>query len=64
MAFTNFHTGLSLREMIHEFKHQTLVLFKGLLLQPKVCKILSIFSGLYTNFSRCSFSALAVNVYA
>lgn len=28
--------GLSLREMIHEFKHQTLVLFKCLLLQPKV----------------------------
>ncbi|CAL5871728.1 uncharacterized protein PFLUO_LOCUS5981 [Penicillium psychrofluorescens] len=28
--------GLSLREMIHEFKHQTLVLFKGLLLQPKM----------------------------
>lgn len=30
-------TGLSLREMIHEFKYQTLVLFKCLLLQPKVC---------------------------
>lgn len=29
--------GLSLREMIHEFKYQTLVLFKGLLLEPKVC---------------------------
>ncbi|PYH98567.1 hypothetical protein BO71DRAFT_41522 [Aspergillus ellipticus CBS 707.79] len=28
--------GLSLREMIHEFKHQTLVLFKALLLQPKM----------------------------
>ncbi|GAB1193536.1 hypothetical protein APSETT444_002757 [Aspergillus pseudonomiae] len=28
-------TGLSLREMIHEFKYQTLVLFKALLLQPK-----------------------------
>ncbi|KAJ5729036.1 uncharacterized protein N7483_003544 [Penicillium malachiteum] len=28
--------GLSLREMIHEFKYQTLVLFKGLLLQPKM----------------------------
>lgn len=28
--------GLSLREMIHEFKHNTLVLFKCLLLQPKV----------------------------
>lgn len=32
------YEGLSLREMIHEFKHQTLVLFKGLLLQPKVCR--------------------------
>ena len=31
------YEGLSLREMIHEFKYQTLVLFKGLLLQPKVC---------------------------
>jgi hypothetical protein len=28
--------GLSLREMIHEFKTQTLVLFKALLLQPKM----------------------------
>ncbi|CAI7654293.1 unnamed protein product [Penicillium palitans] len=28
--------GLSLREMIHEFKFQTLVLFKALLLQPKM----------------------------
>ncbi|OAX77884.1 hypothetical protein ACJ72_07812 [Emergomyces africanus] len=30
------YLGLSLREMIHEFKHQTLVLFKCLLLQPKM----------------------------
>lgn len=28
--------GLSLREMVHEFKSQTLVLFKALLLQPKM----------------------------
>lgn len=28
--------GLSLREMIHDFKYQTLVLFKCCLLQPKV----------------------------
>lgn len=28
--------GLSLRELIHEFKYQTLVLFKCCLLQPKV----------------------------
>lgn len=31
--------GLSLREMLHEFKYQTLVLFKALLLQPKVYSI-------------------------
>ena len=30
--------GLSLRELIHEYKHQTLVLFKCCLLQPKVTK--------------------------
>jgi hypothetical protein len=30
-------TGLSMRELIHQFKWQTLVLFKCLLLQPKVC---------------------------
>lgn len=29
--------GLSLRELVHQFKWQTLVLFKCLLLQPKVC---------------------------
>ena len=28
--------GLSLRELIHEFKHETLVLFKCCLLQSKV----------------------------
>lgn len=33
---SEFVPGLSLREMIHEFKYQTLVLFKALLLQPKV----------------------------
>lgn len=30
------YQGLSLREMVHEFKYQTLVLFKCLLLQPKM----------------------------
>ena len=29
--------GLSLRELVHHFKWQILVLFKCLLLQPKVC---------------------------
>ena len=28
--------GPSLREIVHEYKHQTLVLFKCCLLQPKV----------------------------
>lgn len=28
--------GLSLRELVYEFKYQILVLFKCLLLQPKV----------------------------
>ena len=32
-------TGLSLREMIYEFRHQTLALFKCLLLQRKVCLV-------------------------
>lgn len=29
--------GLSLRELIHTFKWQTLILLKAMLLQPKVC---------------------------
>lgn len=36
--------GLSLRQLIHEFKHQTLILFKCCLLQPKVLKCRFIFS--------------------
>lgn len=35
--------GLSLREIVHEFRHQTLVLFKCMLLQPKVCESCSRF---------------------
>jgi hypothetical protein len=31
------HLGMSLRELVHEFKWQTLVLLKCCLLQPKVC---------------------------
>lgn len=31
------YLGMSLRELIHEFKWQTLVLLKCCLLQPKVC---------------------------
>ncbi|KAJ5987296.1 Late secretory pathway protein AVL9 [Penicillium sp. IBT 35674x] len=60
--------GLSLREMIHEFKYQTLVLFKGLLLQPKMlffgtrcerlCMIqfslISLIPGLIDNLQDCA----------
>ncbi|KAJ5161598.1 hypothetical protein N7492_006990 [Penicillium capsulatum] len=60
--------GLSLREMIHEFKYQTLVLFKGLLLQPKMlffgtrcerlCMIqfslVSLIPGLISNLQDCA----------
>lgn len=35
-AWGLLQAGLSLREFIHEFKYQTLVLFKCCLLQPKV----------------------------
>lgn len=34
------YLGMSLRELVKEFKWQTLVLFKCCLLQPKVCAIL------------------------
>ena len=39
--------GLSLRELLHTFKWQTLVLLKGLLLQPKVCHFLLRMKGVY-----------------
>ncbi|TKA82034.1 hypothetical protein B0A49_00172 [Cryomyces minteri] len=45
--------GLSLREMIHEFKHQTLVLFKCCLLQPKF-SLISLIPGLIRNLQDCS----------
>ncbi|KAL8849923.1 MAG: hypothetical protein Q9221_005102 [Calogaya cf. arnoldii] len=32
----DLYLGLSLRELVHEFKHQTLVLLKCILLQPKM----------------------------
>lgn len=34
------YLGMSLRQLIREFKWQTLVLFKCCLLQPKVCAFL------------------------
>ncbi|KAJ5082477.1 hypothetical protein N7532_011520 [Penicillium argentinense] len=60
--------GLSLREMIHEFKYQTLVLFKALLLQPKMlffgtrCErlcmlqfsLISLIPGLINNLEDCA----------
>ncbi|KAF2456060.1 transport protein Avl9-domain-containing protein [Lineolata rhizophorae] len=60
--------GLSLRELIHEFKHQTLVLFKCALLQPKMlffgshceklCMIqfslISLIPGLIRNLQDCA----------
>ncbi|KAF2765390.1 hypothetical protein EJ03DRAFT_209211 [Teratosphaeria nubilosa] len=60
--------GLSLRELIHEYKWQILVLFKALLLQPKilffgshcerVCQvqfsILSLIPGLVRNLKDCA----------
>ncbi|KAL1979142.1 hypothetical protein VTN96DRAFT_6686 [Rasamsonia emersonii] len=62
------YLGLSLREMIHEFKYQTLVLFKCLLLQPKMlffgsrcerlCMIqfslISLIPGLISNLQDCA----------
>ncbi|QGA15299.1 hypothetical protein EYB26_002956 [Talaromyces marneffei] len=62
------YLGLSLREMIHTFKSQTLVLFKCLLLQPKMlffgsrcerlCMIqfslLSLIPGLLSNLQDCA----------
>jgi hypothetical protein len=47
--------GLSLRELIHEYKHQTLILFKCALLQPKVRKKQWAPGRiLLTQFRRCS----------
>ncbi|KAF1992208.1 hypothetical protein K402DRAFT_387871 [Aulographum hederae CBS 113979] len=60
--------GLSLREFIHEFKHQTLVLFKCCLLQPKMlffgshCErlcmmqfsLISLIPGLIRNLQDCA----------
>ncbi|KAI9807662.1 MAG: hypothetical protein M1825_005603 [Sarcosagium campestre] len=62
------YLGLSLRELIHEFKHQTLVLFKCCLLQPKMlffgsrCErlcmmqfsLISLIPGLIRNLQDCA----------
>ena len=39
------YLGMSLRQLIREFKWQTLVLFKCCLLQPKVCRLLEAAQG-------------------
>ncbi|ERF73900.1 hypothetical protein EPUS_05912 [Endocarpon pusillum Z07020] len=68
----NQYIGLSLREMIHDFKHQTLVLFKCCLLQPKMlffgsrCErlcmmqfaLISLIPGLICNLQDCADPAL------
>jgi hypothetical protein len=46
------YLGLSLRELIHEFKHQTLVLLKCALLQPKVW--IEIVDGVVLSCFECS----------
>ncbi|OJJ49910.1 hypothetical protein ASPZODRAFT_128477 [Penicilliopsis zonata CBS 506.65] len=65
---TDSRLGLSLREMIHEYKYQTLVLFKSLLLQPKMlffgsrCErlcliqfsLISLIPGLINNMQDCA----------
>lgn len=54
------YLGMSLRELIHEFKWQTLVLLKCCLLQPKVSPPNAESHPLYTNWRRCSSSAPGV----
>lgn len=53
------HLGMSLREFIHEFKWQALVLLKCCLLQPKVCPICALHFAKLMIF-RCFFSARGV----
>lgn len=55
--------GLSLRELIHEFKYQTLVLFKCCLLQPKVISPTCPSSSAPADPARCSSSDHGVNGY-
>lgn len=61
------YLGMSLRELVREFRWQTLVLLKCCLLQPKVCPIgyMNSWLDLQTDLStRCSSSALVVSVCA
>ncbi|KAG5927351.1 hypothetical protein E4U42_002328 [Claviceps africana] len=47
------HLGMSLRELIHEFKWQALVLLKCCLLQPKF-SLISLIPGLLQNLQDCA----------
>ena len=55
--------GLPLRELIYEYKHQTLVLFKCCLLQPKVM-IWPEHESSNTNANRCCSLDLDARGYA
>jgi hypothetical protein len=62
------YLGMSLRELVREFRWQTLVLFKCCLLQPKVSPSLihkkSIPAAMLKFLSRCYFSARGARGYA
>lgn len=69
------YLGMSLREMIHEFRWQTLVLLKCCLLQPKVrgpdppgdpfvASQLRMYTYQYFHPHRCCFSVLAASDFA
>ena len=55
------NAGLSLRELIHEFKYQTLVLFKCCLLQPKVHRMYPVTGYPLLTLGRCYSSGLDAN---
>ncbi len=56
--------GISLRELIHEYKHQTLVLFKCCLLQPKVNLYLRSIRARTSDTARCFSLAPDASDYA
>ena len=56
--------GLSLREVVHTFKWQSLVLLKALLLQPKVSTVSFLTSELEADLSRCYSSGHTASEYA
>lgn len=59
-------SGLSLRELVYEFRHQTLVLFKCALLQPKVASLHSLLAAAETmaDIPRCFFLVRGVKGFA